>query len=332
MKRITIKDLSRETGLSVGVISKYLNGKHVLDETAMQIKSAIDKTGYRIDEYARRLVTNETHIIGMLLPELDNLFYSSIAAKVDERLNKEGYTLLIRESRYDFEREKTCVEWFALRRVDALIIVPNGKSANDYSEINKLRIPIVFFDLFVDGAEGDFVLVNNREIAYEGVSALIREGHKKIAFIGSQRNEYTSSLRLQGFRDAFEKNNIPFKTSFIYRIDTLEKAYDVARKAIEKGKCTAIFAANYYCTLGAMFAFNEMGISIPSEMSFLGFDNLLLSEIFRPKPAIIHQPIELIAETIARRALEIIDGKEYETTILPCEFISGETISKPRKF
>lgn len=128
MKKATIKDVARESGLSLGTVSKYLNGSRgVKQANQIKIKQAIANLRYSPDEYARGLITNKTKTIGLVIPEFNNLFYAQLASELELAIGSEGYTVVVCESFYDTEREKKNLLWFASHRMSALVVVPCGK-------------------------------------------------------------------------------------------------------------------------------------------------------------------------------------------------------------
>ena len=330
-KKATIKDISERTGLAMGTVSKYLNGKTVKERNKLLLDDAIKSLNYTVDEYARGFITGITKTVGVLLPELDNLFYAKIVAKLELELNKNGYAAIIRESRYNLQKELESINWFANRRVDALIVVPNGRTAEDYRALQNIRIPIIFMDMWIKELDYDFIVVNNRDISDAAVQYLVDKGHKDIAILCLNTKYYTAHRRLKGYKDVLERNSLPIKNELVYIIgEGIETAYNVAQEIIDKKHCTAIYASNYTSTFGALFALNERGVKIPQEMSFLGFDDIWATKLFRPKPAIINQPIDEIGAAAAQRALELIGSKgayEYKKTYLKCEFRTGDTIA-----
>ena len=323
MKKATIKDVCKKTGLSLGTVSKYLNGGTLREANREKIDRAIEELGYHVDEYARGFITNRTKTVGVLLPEFDNMFYARIVSDMELALSKRGYAVTVRESHRDVRKERESVRWFIARRIDALVIVPCGKSAQDYEYLKEVSIPVVFLDHYVPGVNCEFVLVDNREVCRRSVNYLLDCGHREIAIVGAPQGVYTSDERMRGYRDAFEDHGLQVDESLCYHVEeNVDSAYLLIKKILSEKRCTALFASNFPNTYGAIFAVNELRISIPDELSLLGFDDMMFTRVFHPKLTIVDQPIGQIAELTVSRLMEHLQKKEYDyrVNVLACNF------------
>ena len=161
MLKATIRDICRETGLSMGTVSKYLNGGVLKENNRKKIDAVIRKLDYRVDEYARGLITNRTKTIGVIITKMNNLFYTRIISDIETQLYKRGYSAIIKESSGDLKKELDSIDWFISRRVDALVIIPVGRTKEDYAVLERVSIPIVFLDSYVEGVCCESVVVDN---------------------------------------------------------------------------------------------------------------------------------------------------------------------------
>ncbi len=323
MKKATIKDVCKMTGLSLGTVSKYLNGGNLREANREKIGKAIEKLGYHVDEYARGFITNRTKTVGVLLPEFDNLFYARIVSAMELELSRSGYAVTVRESNRDVRKERESVRWFITRRIDALVIVPCGKSAQDYEYLKEVSIPVVFLDHYMPGVNCEFVLVDNREVCRKSVNYLLDCGHRKIAIVGAPQGVYTSDERMRGYKDAFEEHGLQADESLCYHVEeNVDSAYLLIKKILSEKRCTALFTSNFPNTCGAIFAVNEMHICIPGELSLLGFDDMMFTRVFNPRLTIVDQPIGQIAELTVSRLMEHLQKKvyDYRVNVLACNF------------
>ena len=312
MGKATIKDVARITGLSLGTISKYMNGGTVKRKNQEKIDAAVRELNYSVDEYARAMITNKTKTIGLLLPEFGNLFYAQVASELERELNKHGYAVAACESFYDKVREERSIRWLMSRRLDALVIAPCGRTAEDYVYLSEIGIPVIFIDQYIPGLNCEFFVVNNREICKQCIDFLMDHGHRQIAMVAAQTGLYTSDERVKGYYDAFAQRGIPVDESMIFHVtEDADEAYDVVKKLLKEKVCTALFAANFPNTIGSMFAINEARMSIPEELSFVGFDDMMFTRIFRPKLTIIDQPISEIAAGVTKRVFELMEQEVY---------------------
>lgn len=330
MGKATIRDVARISGLSLGTISKYMNGGAVKESNREKIDAAIKELNYTVDEYARGLITNKTKTIGILVPEFNNLFFSEIVSRLERELSKFGYAVAACESFYDKDKEKRGVRWLMSRRMDAIVIIPCGHLAEEYEYLSKIGIPIIFIDRYIEGLNCEYVVVNNREICKECIGYLIDHGHRDIAMVAAYEGLYTSDERVKGYYDAFNEHGLDVNEALIFRVNEgADDAYRVVKKLLKNRECTALFAANYYATLGSMFAINEKRIAVPDELSFVGFDDTMFTNIYRPKLTIVDQPIDEIAACVTRRLLEMMENEDYEYRLneLRCNFKINASIA-----
>lgn len=333
MGKATIKDVCELSGLSLGTVSKYLNGGSLKEPNRKKVEEAIEKLGYQVDEYARGLITHRTKTVGVLLPELDNVFYARIVAKLEENLSQHGYATVVRDSRREKEKESEGIHWFIARRVDAIVIVPCMKDVKDYTYLQNVNIPIIFLDMWIKGLNFDYVIVNNREISKIGVNYLIERGHRDIAIMCAPEGVYTADRRLKGYHEAFSEHGLIPDKELCFRVEEdVDKTYETAKLILSKYKCTALFASNLPSLYGALFAISELRLNIPDEISLLGFDDMMFTKIMRPRLTIIDQPVDKIAEVTTVRILELLAQKDegkiytYRKNYLECGLKIGESI------
>lgn len=332
MGKATIKDVSELTGLATGTISKYLNGGKLKEANRVKVEEAIEKLGYQVDEYARGLITHRTKTVGILLPELDNAFYAKIVSKIEENLNRSGYVAVVRDSRRDHARELLSIRWFISRRVDAIIMVPCANRASDYEVLKNASLPILFLDMFIEGLDFEYVIVDNCTVAQKGVEYLLDCGHRAISIVCAPQGVYTADRRLEGYRRALAERGIPFDERLVHRVEEdVDSAYHSIREIILRKECTALFASNLPSLYGALFAINELKLDIPGDISLLGFDDMMFTKIVRPRPTIIDQPVDQIAEVAGTRIVQLINqggNYAYRKNCLTCTLNVGESVSQ----
>ena len=327
-RKVTIKDVCKMTGLSLGTVSKYLNGGRLKEENQKKVDYAVRELGYQVDEYARGFITNRTKTVGVLLPEFDNMFYMRIVSNLELEFTRHGYAVTVRESHRNADRERESIRWFAARRIDVLVIVPCGRTAQDYEYLKEYDLPIVFLDHYIPGLNCEFVLVDNRAVCRKALGYLLDNGHRDIAIVGAPKGIYTSDERMRGCAEAFEERGLKMDESLCYRVEEdVDSAYRSIKKILQEKRCTALFTSSFPNTYGAIFAVNELRLSIPSELSLIGFDDMMFTRVFRPKLTIVDQPIEKIAQTTVTRIFELLQNEDYEyqVTELECDLIINDS-------
>ena len=332
MKKVTIKDVVKETRLSLGTISKYINGGHVKEKNRIIIEKAIKKLGYQVDTYARAMITKKTKTIGLVIPEFNNLFYASISQELEKSLDKYGYGLVVRESFYEKDREKQSIEWLLSRRTDAIVIAPVGREASEYDYLKQYSIPIIFIDRFIPNLNYEFLIVNNREISKETIKYLLDNGHRRILMVAANDGLYTADERVKGYIEAYKEKKIEYSEDLIIRLsEKVDDAYHSLKKILKtRNDFTAVFTSNYTCMIGLIFAINELKISIPDELSIVGFDDIVFTKIYRPKLTIVNQPIEKMMDTVTNRIIALLSEEEYKYQInsFDCTFVVNDSTKK----
>jgi len=309
----TIKDVAKYTGLSIATISKYINGGNVLDQNKEAICDAIKVLNFRVNEMARGLKTNKTKTIGILIPNLEQAFCTSIVSNVENILLEQGYSTIICDYKENAVLERQKLQFLVNKMVDGIILMPMGVGAEDQSIIQGVidhGVIIVLIDRVLKDVECDAVLVDNLNAAYGAVEEFIVRGHKRIGIITGPEDVYTSQERLKGYYRVHEDYSMRVDESLIKKGDfKIDSGYNLLKELMESSEPpTAIFVTNYEMTLGAIMAINENNIIVPNELSIIGFDNFELARVVKPPLSIVIQPMERIGETSAEILLKRLNG------------------------
>lgn len=307
-----MKDIARLTGLGLATISSYFNGGNVREKNRVKIEKAIEELHYEVNEVARGLKTNATKTIGVVIPELNNIFCAEIITGMEDILRSHGYATIVCDCRTDKKLEQEAVEFLIRRRVDGIINMPVDETGAHLKRFQKTGKPIVLIDRKIQEIPCDSVLVDNKKAAEDAMQLFIEKGHRKIGIIGGPEGIFTAEERLEGYYTALKKAGIPIKNSLVYRGDyTIQGGVRGLEQLVrENPDMTAVFVTNYEMTMGAMIGVNELGIQIPEQLSMIGFDNLQFARACRPKLTIVSQPTDRIAKEIARIILEHLEKKE----------------------
>lgn len=321
----TIKDVARETGLGIATISKYLNGGNVREKNRAAIEAAIDKLGFTINEFARGLKTSKSHTVGVVIPELSNLFITTIITVVEDILRKKGYGVIICDCRTDTEHEREAVRFLMAKHVDGIINMPVSKNGEHLALALETNIPVVLLDRMIPGLKGrvNAVLVDNIGASAMAVQSLFDSGHEDIGIILGPQEVFTSQQRLLGYSQVLIRNSLqPDNSRIIFSDYSVEGGYESMKRLLQHPDMTAAFVTNYEMTLGAIIALNEAAIDIPGQISLVGFDNMQLSKVIRPGLTIVTQPLEEIGRNAADILLEKLSGDGADS---PCRIVTLST-------
>lgn len=310
----TIKEVARMAGVSTATVSKYLNGVNLKERNRIAVQNAIETLDYKLNPTAQGLRKGKTMTIGVLLPELNNLFAMSIVSVIEDILIKKGYSTIICYYKSDKNQEFKKLHFLLNKMVDGIIAMPYYLKSEDFKNI---KIPVVFVDR-KPHEDCSCVLIDNKEASYEATQHFIKNGHSKIGILLGPRDVYTAKERYKGYCDAFTDNGIPLVERYVMSGEyDVMSGHDMTLELIRQKDCpTAIFATNYELTLGAVIALNEKNINIPDEISFIGFDNLELAQVVKPRITIVAQPVQQLGKEVARLILESIENNQRRKSMI----------------
>ena len=321
--RPRMRDVATEAGVSVKTVSRVVNRDPVVrPETAARVQAAIHRLGFRRDEMARALRTGgQSRMLGLVIKDLANPFYSAIARGVEEVIRGRSELVITGSSDEDPDRERELALQLCERRVDGLLIVPSGRDHRYLVPELELGVRVVFVDRPPEGLEADTVLLDNIGGARAGVEHLLRLGHRRIAMIGDDQRIFTARERKRGFCEALRAAGVEPDESLV-RLDVHDTA---AAEAVTReliclpSPPTALFAANNRIATGALRAL----AGAERELALVSFDDLELADLLSvPVSAVSYDAAELgrvAARLLARR----LDGETGppERVVLPTTLI-----------
>ena len=326
-----IKDVAREAGVSTATVSHVINGtRFVKEQTKDKVVKAMDKLDYHPNYAARSLRSNKSHIVGLLIPDVSNLFYMTMVKGIEKELRKNNYNLIVSDTNGKLANEKSQIKAFNSQLIDGLIMRPVNE---DHSFLKNIEncCPRVFVDCKPNNFdEGDMVLSENYKGAKEAINLLIKKGHNKIGIISGLSGLTTSTERLEGYKDALKENNIPLNKNLIkygdYRINS---GYKLMKELIEEDNgLTSVFIANNAMTIGAMKLLKEKNIKIPDDISLIGFDDSDWASITDPPLTVVKQSSFEMGKKAAELILKRINNNEdnkFEEYRLPTSIIERES-------
>ena len=314
----TMKDIAKETGRGLATISSYLYGGNVREKNRVKIEQAIEKLNFEVNEVARGLKTNRTKTIGIIIPELNNIFFAEIITELEDVLRGQGYAAMICDCRTDEKREAEAVEFLKRRRVDGMIVIPTGKSGACLQNVMKTGKPIVMIDRRIRSVHCDTVLVDNQGAAEDAIRRLIAAGHRRIGMIAGEQEVYTAEERFRGYVRALEQAGIAAAESLVVRGDyTIRGGSRGIQELTRKNPdMTAVFISNYEMTLGAMIELNELGIRIPEDLSLVGIDHLEQAFGGQQKITSFQHPKEALGRRAAENMIRMIQDPSFDGNYL----------------
>jgi LacI family transcriptional regulator len=300
----TIKDIARQAGVAPSVVSRALNNKYGVKETTREI---IQKIAQEMDYYpniaARSLVTRKTGTIGIMMADISEPYYSQIIKGMEYVASQTGYTLLFSNSYESIEHNRVLQKMIFAERVDGLVIVgSNIQEKNFVLTLLEQEIVFVLIERNFSDSRVNCVWVDNTEGAYLATKHLIEKGHRKIAHIAGNMYYQVSLDRIEGYKKALKEAEISLSEEWIISGNFVSQDAYVAMKELLRHQCTAVFVANDAMAYGALQAISEAGLTVPDDISVVGFDDLEFSALTNPPLTTIRQP----RYEMGKKSLEIL--------------------------
>ena len=319
MKKVTIKDIAAEASLSIGAVSLILNDKpcRVSAENKAKVKAIAEKHNYTVNQAARSLVTNSTKTLALIIPDIENLFFSSLSKIIEVRCRKAGYTLLIANSNDSFDDDAELIKIMNSRGIDGLYMIMSNEAYLHKEKakemLDKMLVPYVLVDRVFDEIDCDQVCFDNELGAYLAVSHLIECGHKHIGCIANS-NSNNGKQRLQGYKKALSEHGLSINDEYVVEGNYRFNGGYEAAKQLSKSNASAIFSCNDMMALGFMKYVYEQGLKIPDDYSLISYDNQLYIFNLGVALSAIDQDVEelgnVACDLLLRRIAHPIDQKE----------------------
>lgn len=334
----TIYDIAKKSGFSVTTVSKALNDyKDVSPKTKEKILTIAEELGFRPNSVARSLTMKKSWIIGVFFTDHVNSgfkhpFFVDVIESFKKVVGKKGYDLLFFANQMG-EKDISYVDHCKDRNVDGVIILGLDRKDPFLPELIHSGIPCVSVDLDIVGKNAGYICSDNSKGAEVAVKHLYELGHKNIAHISGRMETLAGQQRYIGFQKALEKLKIPFRKDYVVDGDyTTEGGYRAMKQLIElPDPPTAVFCAGDLMAIGAMKLLRDKGLSVPSDVSIIGFDDIDLAEFVTPPLTTIRQNKQELGRKAADALLSLIEESQAFSPIItvPVELVIRGSCGKP---
>lgn len=281
----TINDVAKLAGVSTTTVSHIINGtRYVSDERRESVEKAIAALEYRPNSMARGLRRGESKTIGLIVPDNSNPFFAEILRIIENIGYLNGYSVILCNSDGDVEKEISYTELLYAKQVDGIVFITTNNSCEHLQQLTNNGIPIVVIDRDIPLKGTDVLLVDNFQGGYDATCYLIELGHTKIACITGPSRLTPSAERVNGYKKALAEAGIAENPDWIVVGDFQFQGGEsgVERLLGLEEQPTAIFACNDLMALGAMRGLRKAHLSVPSDMSLIGFDDIALTSVVSP--------------------------------------------------
>lgn len=319
-KEARIVDIALKLGLATSTVSRALNNHpRISKKTKQAVKLEAKAFNYQPHRLAAALRHGKSNVIGVIVPTIDRNFFGSIVRAIEEGLRKEGYQIMICQTYDDPALEAAAIDVLLNLRVDG-ILATLSKRTTDFDHFRKAKhkgIPIVLFDRASDELDLSHVIIDDFVGAFRAVDHLIHQGCKRIAHFTNFQKINIYKERLRGYREALEKNRIPFLPELVIESDMqLEDGRQSMQTLINGGVLPdAIFSSSDLAAMGALQVLKENNIRVPQEIAIVGFANEPFTSFSDPPISSVDQHCKRIGSTASEIFLEEIRRSATEKFI-----------------
>lgn len=336
-KRTTLKDIAEEVGLSVTAVSQTLNNRPIRlsEENKQRIREVAKKRNYRASAVARSLALRQTNTLGLLIPDIENPFFASLAKSIEETTRETGRVLIIVNSNDDPTADCNLVNMLVEREVDGLLVIPSNPSnqkdstiavPNLFDLLSGIRKPFVLVDRISGPLVCDRVAFDNELGGEIGTDALVERGHRRIACVANLAT-FNGRQRVRGYQNSLNRHGIEFDESLVIDSDYHESGgYEAAAQLVEllhSGNgvpVTGVISCSDMMTLGIINRFREEGISIPGDCSIVSYDNSRALNFSNPGITAVAQEVPSLAATaleVLFHRMDTIDNPPADHILMP---------------
>lgn len=323
----TLADVAKIAGVGVMSVSRVVNGtRRVSPEVQRKVRAAIEKIGYQPNEAARVLKGMKSTVLGIIVPDLANPFFSTCCNAIQEAAAEAGYVTLIAASghREDVERRET--EMMVQRRIAGLIVVPVGSQNGHFAAAQRAGIPVVAIDRPLERIECDSVTVDNFASSACATQHLIEHGHKNILYVTDDEVVHTRIERMSGYSETMRRAKLVPRVCLVGSVaGSAEQQLSFALDSSQAP--TAIFAGSNYVCIDVLKYVQQRRISIPDKVALACFDDFTAATLVSPTITVIRQPVTELGRQAARILLDRLDNAENSCVKreLPTEMVIRES-------
>lgn len=317
-KRVSLKDIAEKVGVSTALVSYVLNGqekeKRVGAEVVIRIREVLKEMNYKPNHIARSLRYGTTQTIGLVVTDIANPFFSSLARHIEDEANKSGYTVIIGSSDEKCDKSDKLVDTLLNRQVDGFIIVPAEGCSACIKALLEDKVPLVMVDRYIPELPSNYVVLDNHAASYNATMHLINKGYKHIGLVAYDSSLIHMRERIRGYEEAMKNSGIE-KNIWIKYIRFDHISIDI-KKTIEainiKDERTvdALFFATNTLSIAGLYKINDLGIKVPEDLALIGFDGNEAFDFFYSPLTYVKQPVDEMGKEAVRILLDQINGSK----------------------
>ncbi len=332
----TIRDVAKRAGVAPITVSRVINRSgYVSDETRARVEAAIEELQYVPNTLARGLRVKQTKTLALILTDITNPFWTTVARGVEDVASMAGYNVIFCNTDESEAKQADYLQILFQKRVDGILLVPAKSTPEAIQAVQNRDTAMVVLDRRVPGAEVDVVRCESEEAAYQLVQHLINLGHRHIAALSGPEDVSTAKDRVLGYERAMAEAGLEANMQVFYGEYTQRSGHEMTQKALRASpRPTALFAGNNFIAMGAFQAVYGAGLDVPGDLSVVAFDDIPPSMVINPFLTVAAQPGYEIGRRATELLLQRLSGAmsaECQEIILPTEITIRQSSSPPHR-
>lgn len=325
----TIYDVAKKVGVSTATVSRALsNSGYVRKDLKEQIQQVAREMDYQPNSLARGLVTKESYILGLIMPDISNPFFPAVARGIEDVANENGYNVLLCNTDGSSRKETDYINVLRSRQADGVIFTTSQVNPKNAKMLIDAGIPVVLADRRMSIA-CDSVVAENVTGAYRAVRHLLDIGHTRIGVIAGPMGVATSEERIEGYRKALLESGIAVQDALICEGNYRQHSgYECVGKLLElPDPPTAVFACNDLMAVGALSALEDRGLRVPDDVAVVGYDDITVASVTRPRLTTVAQPKYEMGAVACKMLIERLKNpdKPYQSIVLDPQLVIRES-------
>ncbi|PRY82156.1 catabolite control protein A [Alkalibacterium olivapovliticus] len=311
---ITIYDVAREAGVSMATVSRVVNGNpNVKPTTRKKVLDVIDRLDYRPNAVARGLASKKTTTVGVIIPDVTNLYFSSLARGIDDIATMYKYNIILANSDENEQKEVQVLNTLLAKQVDGVIFMGNKITEELRAEFSRSRTPVVLAGTVDPDEQVGSVNIDYELATKDSVELLINNGHKKIAFVSESHEEPINGVyRMNGYKAALEEASIEYNEDLVLQSEYTYKVGEAVYEQLVKAGATSVVLADDELAVGVLNAALDRGVSIPEDFEIVTSNNSKLTAMTRPQLTTVVQPLYDIGAVAMRLLTKLMNKEETD--------------------
>ncbi|WP_339321615.1 LacI family DNA-binding transcriptional regulator [Paenibacillus sp. FSL W8-0194] len=312
----TIRDVAKMAEVSISTVSRVMNAPESVNENKrIRVLEAIEKLGYQPNSFARGLIYNKSFTFGLLIPDIENVYYTGIIRGMQDACIKLGYSLMICNTDRDRSRMLSYIDAFHEKQVDGIVFASDMMFPEYHEKLVRCKIPFVLLSTHSEEFEVPCVEIDDEQAAYDAAKFLVDLGHREIGMIGfDHENSISGPPRFKGFAKAMIEAGLERNVQKVRgAAHRFEQAYQAAHELFtDFPELTAVFCVADEFAMGVISYLKDRNILVPGQVSVVGFDNLRFANMFIPKLTTIAQPMYDMGYRAAEKLHELVTTGKVE--------------------